>query len=850
MKRWLAVLLTCVMLLGCCSFAAADNDLFQITDVATKESSADYLSVSMTVKNLTGEAVHNLQLSVCFADEQGNIIGTTYPSASVRIKADKTIVIEALVKKELHPYAVYVDQVEYYDNNEEYHKTYLDNTEEFLIEVAGMETTDSTPEPDSLVIDRITGTTPDPVPEVVPEVTPETTPETETAVSFTFETEFSGKKRTGEYTGENDNGTPNGKGTFVSADDLPALVYEGNWADGKPAGEGHLKDEGFTIRFYEEERGEFDRVGSYDGDTLDGIPKGQGKYTAVNDEGVKWTYTGEFANGTFNGYGEQVWESDDATKYKGIFVDGTYNLTTSNILISFAEAFNTTISETGINFLTEHNNYFRAKTDIDPALVRDDWKLSAFKAAPQNYNDKLILLSNTPVLEVAETGTDMGHGLVFQDEIGTLYLAICFSKQEYNAGDVIEEAYYLPLNMFNSEGVDFVLCVMVYPGNKPKTEAVSEPEPEPDVAQFETPEGADRSIRITDENPSIETGKRIKLTAEITALTEDAPEKSTLVWSSDDTNIARVDANGNVSGSKPGTATISCALKDNPDVKAWVTITVIRPVTGVKLSDSKLTIGKGKTATVTATVSPKDASDQTVTWKSTEPTVATVSKTGTITAINGGDTEIICTTNNGGKTAKMKVHVPLFSINNSEYKVTSKNGLKIPVEWASNATLYLQDNGGNYFNADWVSSENAFQIVPLKAGKGSVAIYAEGNVDRTTVSIIIEHSAVYDNQSYPAINYDSAMRYPDNWKYNKVSFSGRVLQVMKDDSETTYRISSKGRYDNVVYVTIKNSDILTPVIEDDNVTVYGSFNGNKTYTSTFGQSITIPWVNAERINVK
>ena len=73
---------------------------------------------------------------------------------------------------------------------------------------------------------------------------------------------------------------------------------------------------------------------------------------------------------------------------------------------------------------------------------------------------------------------------------------------------------------------------------------------------------------------------------------------------------------------------------------------------------------------------------------------------------------------------------------------------------------------------------------------------------------------------------------------------------MNDGSETTYRISSKGRYDNVVYVTIKNSDILTPVIEDDNVTVYGSFNGIKTYTATLGQSITIPWVKAERINVK
>ena len=147
-------------------------------------------------------------------------------------------------------------------------------------------------------------------------------------------------------------------------------------------------------------------------------------------------------------------------------------------------------------------------------------------------------------------------------------------------------------------------------------------------------------------------------------------------------------------------------------------------------------------------------------------------------------------------------------------------------------------------------SEDAFQIIPLRAGKGTVTLYTEGNKDRQTITIYIDHSAVYDNQSYPKIDYDSAMRYPSSWKGDKVSFSGRVLQVMNDGNTTIYRISSKGRYDNVVYVTIKNSDIVTPVIEDDNVTVYGSFNENKTYTSTWGQSITIPWVNAERIIVK
>jgi hypothetical protein len=73
---------------------------------------------------------------------------------------------------------------------------------------------------------------------------------------------------------------------------------------------------------------------------------------------------------------------------------------------------------------------------------------------------------------------------------------------------------------------------------------------------------------------------------------------------------------------------------------------------------------------------------------------------------------------------------------------------------------------------------------------------------------------------------------------------------MSGINENVYRISSKGRYDDVVYVRIKSSNITTPILEDDMVTVYGTYDGNYTYTAIFGQSITIPSVIAERIDVK
>ena len=666
---------------------------------------------------------------------------------------------------------------------------------------------------------------------------------------FDYEVEFSGKKRSGTYVGENENGIPNGNGTFVSSDGVLALTYEGNWLDGKPSGKGHLKDDGFVIHFKNAAQGEFDRVGSFDGETADGVPNGQGTYTAVNDAGVKWTYTGAFADGTFNGYGEQVWDSPDTAADKGTFVNGEFAPTVDDIVTGLVEELDYKVSDAGLDFIDKHEDLFTSPKEIDPELVNNEWSSSAFKANPQNYSDRLVRFENVSVLTVPDTESDQVSIVAFLDDSGMIYMGIFMGKQIYKVNEEIKETFILPLDIGNQDGVDIILCLMTLPGNKLKAEAAPV-KTESTPVQYEAPEGADRSVKIAEDKITVATGKKTKLSAEITVLSEGAPEKSTLVWSSSDTGIAKVDASGNVTGAKPGKATISVCLKDNPEIKAWTEVTVVRPVTGIKLSESKLTLGFGKSSTVTAIITPKDASNQDVIWKSSNLAVASVTSSGEITALGGGDCEITATAIDGGKTASVKVHVPAFSVANDEYTVYSKSGMKINVTWTSNVSVYLQDNGGTCFNAEWVKDEDAFQIIPLRAGKGTVTLYTEGNKDRQTITIYIDHSAVYDNQSYPSINYDSAMRYPDSWKSDKVSFSGRVLQVMNDGSSTIYRISSKGRYDNVVYVTINNSDLVTPVIENDNVTVYGAFNGNKTYTSTWGQSITIPWVQAERIIVK
>lgn len=82
---------------------------------------------------------------------------------------------------------------------------------------------------------------------------------------------------------------------------------------------------------------------------------------------------------------------------------------------------------------------------------------------------------------------------------------------------------------------------------------------------------------------------------------------------------------------------------------------VIKP-TGITLSESSLSIERGKTATVTATVTPSNAMDKTVTFTSDNPAVAKVDQKGAITGASAGTAVITAATSNG-LTAKVNVTV-------------------------------------------------------------------------------------------------------------------------------------------------------------------------------------------------
>ena len=128
----------------------------------------------------------------------------------------------------------------------------------------------------------------------------------------------------------------------------------------------------------------------------------------------------------------------------------------------------------------------------------------------------------------------------------------------------------------------------------------------------------------------------------------------TLTWSSSNTSIATV-SNGVVKAVGFGTATITAKSNNGKTASCSVTVNPIA-VTGVSLNKTSLSFtGTGSSQTLTATVSPSNATNKTVTWSSSNTSVATVSN-GVVKAVGFGTATITAKSNNG-KTASCSVTV-------------------------------------------------------------------------------------------------------------------------------------------------------------------------------------------------
>lgn len=133
-------------------------------------------------------------------------------------------------------------------------------------------------------------------------------------------------------------------------------------------------------------------------------------------------------------------------------------------------------------------------------------------------------------------------------------------------------------------------------------------------------------------------------------------------------------------------------------------------VTGVSLDKTSLELLEGETAVLTATVTPDNATDKTVSWISSAQSVATVSETGTVTAVSVGRATITATA--GGVSATCVVTVSEEGIS-----VTDTQSLFEAVQ-AAEAGDIIRLTAGTYAFNDNLYIDKSLTLI----GSGSVVI--------------------------------------------------------------------------------------------------------------------------------
>lgn len=298
-----------------------------------------------------------------------------------------------------------------------------------------------------------------------------------------------------------------------------------------------------------------------------------------------------------------------------------------------------------------------------------------------------------------------------------------------------------------------------------------------------------RDIDLGDYPKEIEIGASQLLT--ITLIPETASSQK-ITYQSSNTSIAIVNEIGRITGVAEGTVTITVCCGD---VKKDFKLKVVEeksdeiPVTDIEIADHEDELQVDKTLTLSVTVLPADATNNTVTYKSSDEKVATVNSSGEVKGIAEGKVTITISAGNITKKVELTVKVATSKIEldttylvlqpGESYQLTA---IVLPVD-ADQALTYESTS------PDIVSVTGNGMVTAHQCGSGTILVK---NSDTSTAVTVI------------------------------VNYTGKTESGQSEKTEQNEQVE----YENEIYADdypIITSDMLRYFYEEnENLTVYGS----------------------------
>ena len=272
---------------------------------------------------------------------------------------------------------------------------------------------------------------------------------------------------------------------------------------------------------------------------------------------------------------------------------------------------------------------------------------------------------------------------------------------------------------------------------------------------------------------------------------------TTITWMSSNPLIATVSSNGVVTGKKAGTVTITAKAFGKSVTK---TIKVVEPSLKVTGSTS---LYRGKTTTLKATTSYSTK----VTWKSSKPSIATVSSSGVVTGKKAGTVYIYA--NAYGKSVKYKLTIkePALKLNKSSSSIYKGK------------TTTLKATTSYRTKVTWKSSNSSIATVSstgVVTGKkaGTAYIYANAygksvkckvTVKNPTITLNKSKATAYAGKSY-TLKATTSYRTKISWKSSNTKIAtvdSKGMVKLKKAGKVTISATAFGKKVNCV-LTVKN----------------------------------------------
>ena len=344
-----------------------------------------------------------------------------------------------------------------------------------------------------------------------------------------------------------------------------------------------------------------------------------------------------------------------------------------------------------------------------------------------------------------------------------------------------------------------------------------------------------KSVKLNKKSVKLAKGKKVKLS---TRLNPAKTTQKTLVWTSSKKSVATVDKKGTVAARKAGKTQITVTVKGTK-VKAKCSVTVTCPVTKVTLTGENK-VKEGASIILKAKVTPKDATNKKVTFKSSDNTIATVDSKGIVKGIKAGTVNITATAKDGSKKKAVKKITVVKNQgeepvtpgdDNTNITVTTQDELNKALENIKNGILTIKTNEETTFvipegiyngvslavegdNANVINNAR-FDFITIK--KQINATFTEnvgGNtitVESEKADIIVGEQAVTSISILDSVN-DIKIR--EKGTVSKIDIKGNanvdIIKLNDKDTVTDVNVSGKA-----LIVTNKNINVMA----DDKITL-------------------------------